>query len=284
MRIIKSIVFKILAIFFRFKTILLAKNTKGWKLYYSKKLDLLCLINLDNYIDFLIYNQGIYNEPLIQAIDKIINSSNINMFFDIGANIGQMSLYVKKHFPNIKVYSFEPILANNIQHEAQMLINNLSYTIEKCAISDYNERLLLYEPKKNNKSADYGKYNPGMYSIFCDEFRNPNEIIEVPACSFDEIVTKYQIGDAPVLIKIDVEGAELKVLKGMTTFFSKRTKTSLVMELNINNNPIYQEAVNYMCSLGFLIYDIHLRRIDPQKIIYDGDYIFANYDILSQFR
>lgn len=40
--------------------------------------------------------------PLLKKIDKI------KTIIDIGSNKGQFSILAKSHFPNTKIYSFEP--------------------------------------------------------------------------------------------------------------------------------------------------------------------------------
>ena len=52
-------------------------------------------------------NQGF---DLYEKIKKILNQ--VDVIFDIGANVGEVSLYLSKMYPNSKIFSIEPSKAN----------------------------------------------------------------------------------------------------------------------------------------------------------------------------
>lgn len=267
---------KILGKFREQRASIMSSFVKGWHLYFSHELNLLLLLNRDNYIDFLISQYGVYNQALIKAIDRIVCYENIEYFFDIGSNIGQMSLYVCKKFPQTRVYSFEPIYSNFIQQEAQKLINNLDYKLVNIALSDQTEILLLYPPRKDNIQIEYGKYNTGMYSIDPDKYRDSNTTINVPAEKFDRFLSSYDISDTcSVLVKIDVEGSELKVLNGMNSFLTRNGTLFIILELNFSEKLLYFEVVKLLINTGYGMYDLTFTKIEDFTNLKDGDYLFC---------
>jgi hypothetical protein len=72
---------------------------------------------------------------------------------------------------------------------------------------------------------------------------------------FDKVFSDM---DGPVLCKIDVEGAELMVLKGMGERI--RSLDALIIETSMNslyeNGPDFDEIVRHMSEQGFSFYDI----------------------------
>ena len=42
-------------------------------------------------------------------IERILESRSIEIIFDVGANIGQLSSYFHKSFPHAPIFAFEPV-------------------------------------------------------------------------------------------------------------------------------------------------------------------------------
>ncbi len=40
---------------------------------------------------------------------ELFKESSKPIFFDVGANIGNYALELRRHFPNAEIYSFEPV-------------------------------------------------------------------------------------------------------------------------------------------------------------------------------
>ena len=121
--------------------------------------------------------------------------------FDIGANLGLYSLLFSRY--SKLVYSFEP-LPRNICYLYQNLIKNKvkNTIIVPMGVANSNK---LYGFIKGNNFAT-GKIN-----------ENGSQPISL--VSLDNFIEYYKT--YPDIIKIDVEGAELEVLKGLEKTFLK---------------------------------------------------------------
>ncbi len=148
-----------------------ARFYKGWRIHYSRTLELSMLLNLDHIIDYLIYRYDVFEPRVLGTIRDLLKDREIAAFVDVGSNIGQMSLYVAKNYPAIRVVSYEPVPASYNQQISSMLINNLSYELHNLAITNQAKAITLYLPKLD-KAADLGKLNPGMASQHLDQFRS----------------------------------------------------------------------------------------------------------------
>lgn len=121
--------------------------------------------------------------------------------YDIGANIGNHTVFFSKYLKAKKVYSFEPseevynLLKGNIERNYLKGVETYNYAI--------GERNSL-----GNITID--ESNLGASTMNEDEQGN----VEIkPLDSFEK--------DAPDFVKIDVEGFELKVLLGMKNILTK---------------------------------------------------------------
>lgn len=272
-----SIIRKIYSNVYSFYLKRVGKITHGWKIHYSKKLNIYFLLNLDNYIDFLIYKNDSFEPYILEAIKKIIEKWPISTFIDVGSNIGQMSLYVAKNFPNISVVSYEAYNKNYLQHAASMLLNDLNYSLHNVAISESENNITLYLPKKQ-EDYDLGKYNSGMPSINLDSFREEHNKLTVPATTLTKVMSSNVVSAREyTLVKIDVEGAELNVIKGFHEFISQQSGIIIIIEMLFEKDkPLYDTVTLTLLSEGFQLYSINMNPIhNVSSLTENTDLIFV---------
>jgi FkbM family methyltransferase len=89
---------------------------------------------------------------------------------------------------------------------------------------------------------------------------------EVPVVTVDELVEERRL-PAPFVLKVDVEGAELRVLDGARRTLERTELVLLEVCLFefVPGMPQLHEVVGYMLERGFVVYDMfggHLRLLD----------------------
>jgi FkbM family methyltransferase len=184
--------------------------------------------------------------------------------FDIGAQIGTPELFTV--FPNAHHIMVEPV------HECipalkQIQDQLVSATIYNCAVSNVNEKTLL----SITQSRQYSSIEEKMG----DESR------EIEVRTVDSIYEELNI-DGPILLKIDVDGIEIKVLQGSKSLL-KRNDCVIVIEASIGDkNPRFSNIVEYMNSYGYDVFDIvdtlyrqsdwHLWQVDLVFVKKDSPY------------
>ena len=165
--------------------------------------------NLANFIDWNVFYYGafqLHEIRLLRAIANALSSSGkpVN-FFDLGANIGHHSLFMSRHAD--RVFSFEPFfvvrdeMVRKLSHAG---INNV--TIFPVALGDRNETGVFRPPMGANQgTGTLGSNLPDNASA---------ENISVPVVRGDDF---FAANDLPpiTLLKMDVEGYEMKVLEGL---------------------------------------------------------------------
>ncbi|MEE4352682.1 MAG: FkbM family methyltransferase [Desulfatiglans sp.] len=165
----------------------------------------------DYVIDYIRRKKSFYEIDLLEYIDFIArNEPRDNaVAVDVGANIGNHSIYLGKYVA-MEVISVE---ANPLLYEAlyENLRNNIhNYSIAECALGESLGRGKIVYPSVSDNAL-------GMATVesleACD---NVTESIGIK--TLDSIVEDHKEkhdGRAKIsLIKIDVEGAEISVLKG----------------------------------------------------------------------
>lgn len=150
--------------------------------------------------EFRIKNWGGEKEYVISLAETLAPE---DIFYDIGSSIGLNSIIAAKKINKGKVISFEPDPENLDKLEKNYKLNKLTnYQIVNFAVGDAKNKLKLYTAGSNGFSPSLQKVN-GIDSF-----------IEVNVDSIDNLIKKGII-PLPDIVKVDVEGAELMVLRGM---------------------------------------------------------------------
>ncbi len=168
--------------------------------------------NLNNGIEFAIYQYGAFEKPLLyflrdalRAIRSARGSDHAGIFVDIGANIGQHSLFMSRLAAQI--HAFEPYAPVAQRLQEHMTLNQISnISLHQVGLSDSNGTLPFFAPAGSNKgvgsfdrdSQQRGNVLAGELSIVCgDDYFEQHGIEQID------------------LMKIDVEGFERKALVGL---------------------------------------------------------------------
>ena len=169
-----------------------------------------------------------------------------DVVFDIGANIGAYCVPIGRSRPDAQVHAFEPIDLNGSLIQVSLHLNRLQNVqlVRKC-VSDSAGRVefSLAEDRAYSSMIDTGR-KAELRRFMCDT---------VPLDQYCE----EQGGIRPDIVKIDVEGAELKVLQGATQLFadpSRRPKLVLI-ELYDQNLTAFgtsiDEVTAWMTGRGY---------------------------------
>ena len=212
--------------------------------------------SIDNYL-YLCYDNdtisnslsmyGYWENNLIKYIEKYLNDDSI--ILDIGANIGTWSIPLA--IKNRKIYSFEPFDSSYYALCGNIFLNKKERLIypHHCALTDnVNMKTIMYLPE----SVNIGGCK--LISTNNSEQKNNYNLQTLDSFNFDKID----------LIKIDVEGHELNVLKSGELTILKYKPIILFECWDINShhwNGIPNtciELMNYIKSLGYQINKINI--------------------------
>jgi FkbM family methyltransferase len=133
-------------------------------------------------------------------VQKVLNIRE-GVFVDVGANIGHLSINVAKN-PKTKVYSFEPEASNIKVFEKNISLNHLkNISLIKKGLSDEEGFFDFYVLGENS----------GGNSLL--DTKKGGRKVKIPVTTLDVFYKENKIERLDFL-KIDVEGAEIKVLNG----------------------------------------------------------------------
>lgn len=203
------------------------------------------LVDRANAVDRVIYLFGDYDREEIEWLLGKVQDSQAALFLDIGSNIGAYSVIMSTLSPSLESKAFEPDQRNLAFLRANLVINELEDRVEviEAAVGEVSGTTRFLESR-----AD-ALFNTGKSRVVSEEVQDAN-VRTVEKVTIDEYLeAKGRI----LLLKVDVEGYEMDVIRGM-----KETLTSnncfLVIEVfpeNLNDCDELMGELGYRRTVSF---------------------------------
>lgn len=176
------------------------------------------------------------------------------ILYDIGANIGSYSLIAASL--GTKVYAFEPSPENYSTLHKNSRLNSLSHLIVPLPF--------VLGSKNSEEEFSAHEVTSGATATFKSGNIDERTREFLPMMKLDSVIEMFQISK-PTIMKIDVDGAELEVLKGAAETLSDKSLKSILIEVE---EDLKDEVGRIMNENGFQKEEEHERHKGVQNIIY----------------
>jgi FkbM family methyltransferase len=167
---------------------------------------------------------------------------------DVGAHIGHYTILSSMRVgAGGKVVSIEAHRGNFDMLNRNVKLNHLSNVVTlNYAVFSKETKINLYLPAEE---SDFTIYN----TVMTDRSGKDGEkFVEVDANTLDNLLQQNGIKAEDVnWVKIDVEGAELEVLKGSTSVLSKSKNIALLIE--VHGSHLYEPIKEFIYGFNFKI-------------------------------
>lgn len=230
------------------------------------------------------YAGGRFHEKAVT--EMIVDTlKRAHCFVDVGTHLGWFTCLASKHMPEGVVYGFEmddmffDLLLKNVQ--LNHCDNVKAYNV---AVTDA-AGTVKYRRDSNRYSSGFRLRSPAA-----DE--NEDLFVSVESIALDDLMRSE--GDVPDVIKIDVEGAEMNVLRGMTQILRDH-RPILFLEVHPGYLPNFDTSISEILSLlaecGYEVFEIEDLRIQDGKgkltpvpreaVIEDNAMLFATTESMN---
>lgn len=162
-------------------------------------------LQIEGYVDDYVFetikkNGDFYEKGILEKWTPYIKESKVVL--DIGANLGNHTLYWGTEIPKCKIYAFEPYLPTFNLLKNNVTVNELgNVTLYNKGVGKKKTFAYVSHVDEKNMGATTLEYNDD-----CDGI----EVVDI-----DSLVQENEIKDVIDFVKIDTEGFEVDVLKGM---------------------------------------------------------------------
>lgn len=230
----------------------------GKKLFIHKK---------DDPLSSSLYYYGNYEPFETSLFKKLIKSGDIVV--DVGAHIGYYTLISSGLVGNTgKVFSFEPDPNNLVLLQRCVKVNRLAnVTIVNKAVSNVNEKINFYLSNENK----------GDNRMFIEN--NREKKIQVDCTTLDAYFAKsnHKID----FIKMDIQGAEVKALQGMSKILRNNKDVILTIEFwpygysHAGSNT--KELLDILMMNKFHLYNIGRNKASKKLVPISLENLLKNY-------
>lgn len=176
-----------------------------------------------------------------------------DVFYDVGANIGQYSLYAAAYLKgDCTIYSFEPAFHTYAKLNWNIYLNNFesSITAYCIAISDRQQLNSFYVVDMHKGSSGHS------FKVMENYEKNPlmsRHDQGMVGISIDELQKTWGL-KTPNHIKIDVDGIEGLIIEGaVETLKSPKLKTVLIEITHIKGTDDCSSIINTFLNSGFVL-------------------------------
>lgn len=218
--------------------------------------------NLNNSVEFTLYYLGAFEKPLLFFLRdsmyqlKQAAPDSVHSFFDIGANIGQHSLFMSQNAD--QVHSFEPYSEVSQKLERHIALNTLrNIQLHKVGLSDKAEELDFFAPTGRNQGI--GSFDAGTVS------KGNKKLGKLALVRGDDYLERKDLQDIS-LLKIDVEGFEKNVVAGLQATLAK-TRPLMVLEVTYGNSLSFSSLDELKAALpeDYSLFRFNNRKADGSK-------------------
>lgn len=182
------------------------------------------------------------------------------VIFDVGANVGEYSAALLAQFPGARIHAFEPHPRN-----CEKFIvpgDEARLHLHRCALGEVEADLTLFDYAEREGSAHASLHREVLTEIHGAAVATTR----VPVDTVDAVAQKQGI-DRIALLKIDVEGHELAVLKGASRLLAANAIRCIQFEFNEMNRV----SRVFLKDFRALLPNHDLYRLLPKGMIRLGD-------------
>jgi FkbM family methyltransferase len=159
---------------------------------------------------------------------------NGSLILDVGANLGQSITSLHKIFPQSRIVSFEPNPSCQPMLNRVALGVGISVDLHFVGVGDTNSEMDFYVPvlADGDELLQEGSFDSSVFSDFVTKQRIGDKFelrtMKIPVKQIDEFSL------SPSLIKVDVQGYELQVLRGAIETI-RRSRPVLFLERDVRS-------------------------------------------------
>ena len=184
--------------------------------------------------------------------------------------MGNYAREVIRFYPQAKIYAFEPVLKTFEDLRSNLDFANNALLMNK-GLSDTNDKIEFF--------IYAGSEHTSHFEIEGEAFENKDSVT-LDVVKGDDFMDTENI-DHIDLLKIDVEGAEMKVLNGFLLALQNKQINIIQFEygyINITTNILLKDYYHFLNDLGYEVGKIYPKSVDFREYQYKHEnFIESNY-------
>jgi len=219
----------------------------GWQLW-KRTIRLPIVVGTDNGFRIVAYPESdvsagfiYYRIPDAQTIRFMRAHLNGGILLDVGANVGSVSVLLAGKIDHAILFEPNPVAATRAREN--LAINQLGFEVHEVAVSDVQGTV---------EFEDAGGASPCNRTVIGFETDLPTRTVS--RTTLDHFLQERSIAARITAVKIDVEGHETSVIRGMTQLL-RDTRPRLVMFEYLRRTNL-SEALGVFQAAGYTTFEL----------------------------
>jgi len=192
------------------------------------------------------------NESFEFRFNYFLEKKEIDCVFDIGANTGQYSKFLRGIGYKKKIISFEP-LSDAFNQLKKNSISDKSWKIYNYGVGEKNEEININISENSYSSSILNMNKEHLYSAPDSRYIGKEKIKIV---SVSDFIKEKNLNYKKIFLKMDVQGYEHKILDGINDF---KNIEGIQVEMSINslyeNQIIFEDLYKKIKKIGYELWD-----------------------------
>jgi FkbM family methyltransferase len=192
--------------------------------------------------------------------------------FDVGANRGQFMLFACERFPSAELFCFEPLDAAR-EKLRTVAPNKRSINVFPYALAESGGQASFHVAEADDSSS---LLPAAAAQVELFPSSRVASIVDVETKRLDQLFTPEQVA-RPSLLKIDVQGGELSVLRGSERLLGAIDFVFVecsFIEL-YSGQPLFDEVIEFLRSRGFRLEGLHSATVSATGSVIQADGLFT---------
>lgn len=187
-----------------------------------------------------------------------------NVIFDVGANVGNVATMYSKIYPGATIYAFDPL--KEFANCYSSLPDDITFSA--IALSDIKGTIKFNVNKSLDTSSILKSAKIGANSDKSCEFVETREVMSDTIDSFCNLNNISTID----ILKMDVQGGELAVLKGAKMMLNEHKVKLIYTEAYFKeqyvDQPLFYDTARYLKDFGYELMDIYEPYYNERQILW----------------
>jgi FkbM family methyltransferase len=189
------------------------------------------------------------------------------VIFDAGAYIGTTAIEYAKQFPNGLIYAFEPTL-NTFEQLRNNCFNIKNINLFNIALSDKDGKVNFYvnEFSPTNSILDT---DSSANEYWGENLIKTKKIVSVKSIRLDTFCHDVKVSKID-LLKLDVQGAEIRVLNGASNLIDDGLIKCIYAEVlfvpTYEHQTTYYEIGQYLSKSGYYLHSLYNLAYDDNRL------------------
>jgi FkbM family methyltransferase len=190
---------------------------------------------------------GIMSRVLIHSIKTHLVNQQLEavVWIDVGAHLGEKTLSIARHNPNLRVYAFEP----NLRVAVRLMGRLANYVVLPIAIAEHDGSAPFYVNRCEAASSLLPLVPEGLTRWVGGEDLSVEDTLNVPTLRLETFLNRAGISKVAYL-KIDAQGADLAVIRSAGERLRDIERISLEVQTTVT--PLYRNASTREDTIAFL--------------------------------